>query len=331
MTASPPTSTPGQAAMSRRPRVLYRPEIEAALAGTDLVAAMAEGFLAYAQGRCVVPPVGELLFDDPPGDAHIKYGYVRGDDVFVVKVASGFYHNPARGLPANDGLVLVCDQRTGFIRAVLLDEGMLTNERTAAAGALVARHLAPSEVRRIGIIGAGIQARLQLLHLRAVTACREVAVYARRQEAAAAYRAEMEVAGFRVHVAASPGELAALCNLIVTTTVAQEPLLQAVDIRPGTHITAMGADTPEKQELDPAIFAKADLVVADHLSQCAERGELRTALATGVIGKDRIRELGDILRDPPPRAPSAITVADLTGVAVQDIMIAKAVLARGPA
>jgi len=117
------------------PAVLRLAEIKTALAGVDLLPLIEAGFVAYSQGEVVVPPGGELVFDDPPGDVHIKYGYIRRDDHYVVKIASGFLDNPKLGLPSGDGLMLVFSQRTGLLEAVLLDEGYLTNVRTAAAGA----------------------------------------------------------------------------------------------------------------------------------------------------------------------------------------------------
>ena len=144
--------------------VVRKADIEAALAHVDVAGAIAEGFVAYSNGRTVVPPVGELRFDAPPGDVHIKYGYVRGGETYVVKIASGFYENPLIGLPSSNGLMLVFAQKTGELRAVLLDEGLLTDVRTAAAGAVAAKHLAPPDVRAIGIVGTGIQAGDAVLH-----------------------------------------------------------------------------------------------------------------------------------------------------------------------
>lgn len=309
--------------------VLRRAEIEQRLAGVDVLAAMERGFVAYSQGRAVVPPVGELLFKDPPGDAHIKYGYIQGDAVFVIKVATGFYRNPAKGLPGNAGLMLVFDATNGLPRAVLLDEGHLTNVRTAAAGAVAARHLAPRDVTAIGILGTGMQARMQALALKAVTPCRRLLLWGRRAAAAADCAADLRAGGFAVEVAATPAAVAAAANLIVTATAASEPLLHAADIRPGTHITAMGADTEEKQELDAAILARADRVVADAIPQGRVRGEIHQALKRGLLDESRLVELGAVIAGTAVGRPSqrAITVADLTGVAVQDIEIAKAVLA----
>lgn len=310
-------------------RVVTRAEIERVLPGIDVVAAMERAFAIYSSGRAIVPPVGELLFSDPPGDAHIKYGYVEGDGVFVVKVATGFYDNPKRGLPPNSGLMLVFDARTGMPRAVLLDQGHLTNVRTAAAGAVAAKHLAPRAVSTIAVLGGGLQARMQAIQLKAVIECRRIALWARRRDAAAACAADLTAADFSVTVVDSPAVAAAEANLIVTATAATAPLLQASDIRPGTHITAMGSDTEAKQELSAEVLAKADLVVADSIAQCLVRGEISRALAAGAVEKAILVELGDVITGKASGRTSddQITVADLTGVAVQDIEIAKAVLA----
>jgi ornithine cyclodeaminase len=310
-------------------RIVTHAEIERVLPGIDVVAAMERAFATYAAGRAVVPPVGELLFADPPGDAHIKYGYVEGDEVFVIKVATGFYDNPKRGLPPNSGLMLVFDARTGLPQAVLLDQGHLTNIRTAAAGAVAAKYLAPKAISTIAVLGGGLQARLQAVHLMAVTACRRIALWARRREAAEVCAADLTAAGFTVTVVDSPAAAAAEAELIVTATAATAPLLQAADIRSGTHITAMGSDTETKQELSTAILGKADLVVADSIAQCRVRGEISRALAAGAVDQAALVELGDVVAGKAPGRTSddQITVADLTGVAVQDIEIAKAVLA----
>ncbi len=302
-------------------------EIAPALRGIDLLRAIEDGFAALHRGDATVPPVGELLF--PRGEAHIKYGAIRGDDTFAVKVATGFYDNPRKGLPSSNGVMLLFDAATGTPRAVLLDEGRLTDIRTAVAGAVAAKYLAPKNIEAIGVIGTGIQARLQVEYLRRVTHCDRVFVHGRSAEAMDAYRSDMADKAFDVTPCATVSDVAAHANLIVTTTPSHSPLLMAGDIRPGTHITAVGADTAEKNEIDPAIFAKADHVVADSLPQCATRGELHHALAAGAIGEARIVELGAIVAGAAKGRQTAeeITVADLTGVAVQDIRIAQAVLA----
>jgi ornithine cyclodeaminase len=210
---------------------------------------------------------------------------------------------------------------------VLLDEGYLTNLRTAAAGAVVAKYLAPRQVNRVGVLGAGTQGRLQVEYLEPIVGCKDVIVWGLDDEELARYREEMESKGFTVETTREPADVASSANLIVTATPSKTPLLAAEQIQPGTHITAMGSDTPEKIELDSAILAKADIVVADSIEQCLLRGEIHQALEAGLIGKDVVVELGNVIFDSRHRRSSdeQITVADLTGVAVQDIQISKAV------
>jgi ornithine cyclodeaminase len=311
-------------------RIISLEDIKHALEGLDPIPAQEEGFAAYSRGNSVIPPVGELFFDDPPGEVHIKYGYIKGDDYYVIKIASGFYENLKLGLPNGNGLMLLFSQKTGEILAVLLDEGYLTDVRTAAAGAVAARCLAPRDISGVGILGAGVQGRMQLTQLKAVTPCRKAWVWGLHQGELDTFREDMEAEGFSVETTLETAEVAAHCNLLVTATPAKAPLLRAEDIRAGTHITAMGSDTSEKNELDPGILERADLVVVDSRSQCRSRGEVFQALQAGCIDMGRIRELGEIIVRPELGRASQeqVTVADLTGVAVQDVQIAKSVYLR---
>ena len=310
-------------------KLLTKSQIQAILPGIDLMRDIEAGFAAYSAGRAVVPPVGELLLEESAGEVHLKYGYIKGEPYYVIKIASGFYNNPKLGLPSSNGLMLLFSQKTGELVAVLHDEGLLTDIRTAVAGAIAAKYLGPHEVVRIGIVGTGIQARLQLEYLKAVTDCRQVLVWGRRPEAMAAFQAEMADKGFAVEAAADAAALLSACNLIVTTTPATEPVLVGT-IPAGTHITAMGSDTPHKQELDSAMLAQADLVVADAIPQCLSRGEIYQAIEAGTLTPDNLVELGTIINGQHPgrTSDSHITIADLTGVAVQDIMITQAVYSR---
>jgi len=309
-------------------KTLSLKEIKAALPSVDLMAEIEQGFVAYSQGRAVVPPIGELIMQDPPGEVHIKYGYIAGDDYYVIKIASGFFENQKLNLPSSNGLMLVFSQKTGTLEAVLLDEGHLTDIRTAVAGAITAKHLAPSSIERIGIVGTGMQARMQLEYLAPVTDCRDVLVWGRNGDKLSAYEQDMSAKGFEVSTTTDADDIIASCNLIVTTTAATSPLLSG-QAQPGTHITAMGSDTHDKQELDAGILKHADLVIADSISQCLERGEIHQALKRNAITEADLVELGSIIAGDAAGRTSddQITVADLTGVAVQDIQIAKSVLA----
>ena len=306
--------------------IIKKNDISEIVEGLDLIPMIKEGFIAYSEGRSVVPPVGELSFMEPPGDVHIKYGYIAGAKYYVIKIASGFYKNEKLGLPTGAGLMLLFDQKTGENVALLADEAYLTDVRTAVAGAICAQQFA-NKIHCIGVIGTGLQARMQVEYLKKITACRKVMVWGRNSEKSKEYCSYMMKLGFEVRICDSPKYITDSCNLIITTTAATEPILFTDDIQPGTHITAMGSDTPAKQELDSNILGKADCVIADSISQCVERGEISHALKDGKLAKNDIVELGHVLNGQNPGRTSSeqLTVADLTGVAVQDIQIATAV------
>ncbi|MDH3733677.1 MAG: hypothetical protein OEU54_09085 [Gemmatimonadota bacterium] len=310
--------------------VLSLDEIKRLIDVPELIREIETGFVLYSEGRVVVPPVGFLHFDDPPGDVHIKYGFVTGDDYYVLKMASGFYDNPDLGLPASNGLLLVFSQKTGELVLILLDECWLTDMRTAAAGAVAAKHLAPKKVDAIGIVGAGVQARMQLEMLAEVVDCRVCRVWGRDTAKVGAMiedlgaRKRIHEWGLQIEPAPTLDDLTARCNLIVTTTSAKTPLIGADQVKPGTHITAMGSDDHGKQELGARLLARADLVVADSRTQCVDHGECSHAVEAGLLSEDSIVELGEVIGDPVMgrKSETDITIADLTGVAIQDIMIA---------
>jgi len=302
-------------------------EIKKILETTDVIKIIEEGFISYSKGNVVVPPVGEMIFDEAPGECHIKYGFIKEDDYFVIKVATGFYNNPKLNLPASDGLMLLFSQKTGQLLCILLDEGHLTNVRTAAAGAIASKYMAPKKVNRIGVFGAGIHGRMQPIYLQKVLDCKNIITWGMNEQELETYKRDMEGLGFKVETTMNPEDITSTCNLIVTCTPSKTPLITADLIQEGTHITAIGSDTPEKQELDSAILQRADRVIVDSIDQCLLRGESFKAMQAGMITKDKMVELGNIIVDENLRRQSdeEISVVDLTGVAVQDIQIAKTV------
>ena len=304
--------------------VYSRAQIAQVIRPQEVIAAMERAFAAYSNGEAVIPPVGQLDFENPPGDCHIKYGYLKRGSTFTIKIATGFWKNPERGLASSNGVVLVFSSETGELLTIFQDEGFLTDMRTAAAGAVAAKYLAPREIACIGIIGAGLQARLQLDYLREVTPCRRVKLWARAPDRARA----LEVPGFDIKVVDSPAQVAASAQLIVTTTASRSWLLGAADVKPGTHITAVGADGGGKQELEPRLFALARVRAVDSLSQCSLYGDSAFALQQGLIEMRDLVELGRVIQEPSLRRRSEqdITIADLTGVAVQDMAIAELAL-----
>ena len=264
--------------------VLELDEIKRLMDSSRLIQEIETGFVLYSEGKVMVPPVGFLHLDEPPGDVHIKYGFVSGDDHYVLKMASGFYDNPELGLPVSDGLILVFGQQTGGLEMILLDKCWLTDMRTAAAGAVAAKHLAAKSIQHIGIVGTGVQARLQLEMLRDVVDCKSCFVWGRdstkveRMIEELRARECVQAWGLEIEAAESLDHLVSQCHLIVTTTSARSPLIRADQVQKGTHITAMGSDDHGKQELESELLAKADLVVADSVSQCVDHGECAAAV-----------------------------------------------------
>jgi ornithine cyclodeaminase len=291
-----------------------------AISKEEQVAAIAKAFVSYSDGSANIPPVGHLKMDTPPGDVHIKYGAIKGNSNYVIKIASGFYENPSLGLPSSNGMMLAFNSNTGQPNSILLDEGFLTDVRTGLAGAVCAKYVGPKTVTQIGIVGTGIQSRYQLRCLKAVTSCIKVKVWGRDAKKSLAYKTEMETEGYSVEIARDLGNLVKTCNLIVTTTPATEPLIRGEWILPGTHITAVGSDTPGKREMEKGVLEKADHIIADSISQCTTQGELQYEAYADVI------ELGDWIAGKRDRKESDITVCDLTGVAVQDIVITNMVM-----
>ena len=275
--------------------VITLDRISDALESIDLLEEMRSAFIAYSSGRAVIPPVGELIIDEsPPGEVHIKYGYVRGGEHYVVKIASGFPGNHALGLPPGNGMMILFDVTSGAIASILLDEGHLTDIRTAAAGALASSVLGvPGS--RVGIVGTGVQARLQAVQHANALDFQDMMVWGRSLGRCSALASDLEAHGLKVDIAESIDELAEHCRTIVTCTASHEPLLKPSMIRPGTHVTAVGSDTPEKQELDSRILGAADLVVVDSLSQGVIRGEVARSIDAGTIDSGDVVELGQVL------------------------------------
>lgn len=311
------------------PTIINLKEITSIVNKIDVIAAMKEGFIQYSNGNTIVPPVGELLFDNPPGDVHIKYGYIKNQDFYIIKIASGFYENTSLGIPSGQGLMLLFKQKTGQLEAILLDEGYMTNIRTVAAGALAVKHFAPKKIKGVGILGTGTIAKLQIQQLQQNNLCKNFWLWGRNESKALQLKSELGN-DFDIYLAATCAEVAENANVIITTTPSETPLLHANDVKPGTLIVAVGSDTQHKQELANEILQKADLVIADSIPQSKSRGEIYQAIKTSAISADKVVELGNALQNSSLQSTNdkQMTVVDLTGVAVQDIMIASAVFSN---
>ncbi|MEO8448922.1 MAG: NAD(P)-binding domain-containing protein [Gemmatimonadota bacterium] len=312
-------------------RVLNEAETRKLIGPRAAIAECREAFAKLARGEVEQPDVLTIEIPEHHGEVHGKGGYLHGAPFFSIKVATGFYENPKRGLPVTSGAVWVFDATTGLLRVMILDNGFLTELRTGAAGAIAADLLARADAATVGIVGAGTQARYQLEALLEVRAPTRVLVWSRNPARAAEYAAEMtERFGRNVEPVARAEDLVAQSDIVVTTTPADEPVVQAAWVRPGTHITAMGSDMAHKRELEASLLGGAT-VVADRLKQCLTQGEIHHAVAAGVLRADQVHaELGDVAAGLKPgrRSAAEITIADLTGVGVLDAAVANYVAAR---
>ncbi|HEY8593959.1 MAG TPA: ectoine utilization protein EutC [Devosiaceae bacterium] len=307
------------------------------LVALDLAAvdAVEDAFRALVTRPVVMPPILRLDIVEANGEVDVKTAYVPGLDSFAIKISPGFFDNPSIGLPSVNGLMVVLSARTGLAEALLLDNGYLTDVRTAAAGAVAARHLARKDARTAAILGAGVQARLQLRALTLVRPIERAVIWARDPEKARAAAAELEESlEIAVRAETDPAKAVAGADVIVTTTPANSPILKAEWLKPGQHLTAMGSDAEGKNEIDPAAIMRADLYVPDRLSQTRVLGELHHAIAAGLVDPaDEFTELGAIVAGQAAGRSGAeqITYADLTGTGVQDTAIASLARQRASA
>lgn len=290
-----------------------------------------DAFRRLAGGGVVMPPILSMAIAAHNGEVDVKTAYVPGLEGFAIKVSPGFFDNPKLGLPSTSGLMMLFCVRTGQLQALLLDNGYLTDIRTAAAGAVAARALARPDARRACILGAGMQARLQLRALCLVRPIEAAVIWARDPARAQAAAAELSATlGLPVRAEAEARAAVRGADVIVTTTPATTPILRAEWLEPGQHVTAMGSDQHGKNELEPAALTRAHYV-ADRLSQTRALGELRAAIEAGLVTADHnLPELGAVLAGDATGRPDAdaITIADLTGTGVQDTAIATLALAR---
>lgn len=306
--------------------VVDEPALRAVLSPADAIAAVRAAFEADGRNGTVVPAVINLSVPGSRGEFHVKTAWVTGVDVIAIKVASGFYDNPALGLPTGSGLMALFSASTGLPQALFFDNGFLTDLRTGAAGAVAAEYLAPQRIATVGVIGSGVQARFQVRCLREVRSFSRLVAWSPDHAGLERYCGEMhEAFGLHVRAADGPEEVCRSADLLVTATPSHEPIVRAEWLRPGQHVTALGSDTPGKQELEAACLARADLVVVDRLSQCARFGEVSHAVAAGLITESQVyAQLGEIVcgRKPGRTSVDQLTICDLTGVGFQDTAIA---------
>ncbi len=312
-------------------KILNESELRAAVKlDKSIVDCIENAFKLLETSDVVMPPILSFHIPEYNGEIDVKTAYVPGIDSFAIKMSPGFFDNPKLGLPSVNGLMVVFSAKTGIVEAVLLDNGYLTDVRTAAAGTVAAKWLSRENSRIAGIIGTGSQARLQLEALTLVRQIDRAIIWGRDHQKAVACASDCSKRlGIEVKAARQVDEVTSQSDILVTTTPSTEALITGSHLRPGMHITAMGSDADHKFELAPDVLLKADHYICDRYSQCLKQGELRAAVEAGVIPEDSIfPELAAVIvgAHPGRGSETEITVCDLTGMGIQDTAIASQAL-----
>ena len=292
----------------------------------QLIPVIEDAFKNLAQGKTTMPPILRLDIEKYHGESDVKAAYIEGLDSYAIKIASGFFNNPKLGIPSSNGLMILLDSQTGVIKSVLLDKGYLTDVRTAIAGAIASKYLSNFDSTKAGIIGAGIQAKLQLEALTLVRKINTAYIWSRDSTKTKKFVEETNNLNVDLEVCSSAEEVLRKSEIVVTTTPSKSPLIKSDWLKKGLHITAMGSDAEQKNELDPLIIKQCDLYIPDSLSQTTILGELHHALEKNIVSSDNTYdELGNVILDSNlgRKSKDDITICDLTGTGVQDTAIAR--------
>lgn len=316
--------------------IIGRDDIQRTLSVDMAIAAVRSGFGALANGDIVMPDPMQILFNDEAGalvgDCHVKAAQSRSMPYFVIKLATGFYNNQQLGLSTNNGMLLALSATTGQPLAILQDGGLITTMRTAAAGALAATLVHADAGMALGVIGTGEQAFMQSRMIAHQTGIRNIMIQGRDPAKIANLCAQLNDYGLSAYQAPDVASLCHDCRILVTTTPASDAVITAADLGAGaagdTHIIAVGADSPGKNEIDPAIFKTASHIFTDSHEQCLHHGDFGAAVRAGAIHHDADISLpaaiagahDDLL------PVTGTSIVDLTGLGVQDLYTAGAVI-----
>jgi len=293
----------------------------------QLIPIIEDAFKSLALGKTTMPPILRLDIEKYHGESDVKAAYIEGLDSYAIKVASGFFNNPNLGLPSSNGLMILLDSKTGMLKSVLLDKGYLTDVRTAIAGAIAAKHLSNPESSNVGIIGAGIQAKMQLEALLLVRNIKTAYIWSRDSKKTNTFVKNIkDKINIKIIACESPEQTVNLSEILITCTPSKSPIIKSEWLKKGLHITAMGSDAEMKNELDPKIIKDCDYYIPDSQSQTSILGELNHAIKAGLVSAEKkYNELGSVIINSNlgRRNINDVTVVDLTGTGVQDTAIAR--------
>jgi ornithine cyclodeaminase/alanine dehydrogenase-like protein (mu-crystallin family) len=310
-------------------KIITADQVRAGLTLSDLIEPLRNAFKSYSRGDSS-DAIGFLRPNG--GEVHIKSGFMAGSKVFAVKVSAGFQENMAKGNPVWDGVVMAFDASTGAPLAMVQDGGLLTDWRTAVAGAVASHALARGDAKTLGVIGTGIQGLWQPLAHKTVIDFERLLIWGRNTEKAKMLQAQLEpqLPGVKVEAITGLEQLVRESEIIVTATGSLEPIIKGEWVQPGTHITAVGADDDRKRELELGVLERANVIVVDSLLVNQKYGDIAQALKAGTLQASGMIELGTLLANPDlgRSLSEQITVAKLVGLGVQDLAAVEVVLER---
>ena len=301
-------------------------DIRQLLSMKEVIEAVELAFKEKGLGRVQMPPKSYIFFNRYNGDLRVMPSYLEELEISAVKVVNVHPDNPLKyKLPTVMATIILVDPKNGAPIAIM-GGTWITAMRTGAAGGVAVKYLARPDSRVIGIVGAGVQARTQLMALKEVLEeIEEVRVTDIVKAARERYAKEMsEKLGLNIRAVDSAKKAVEGADIVVTVTPSREPIVKSEWIGPGVHINAIGADAPGKEELDPELLKRAKIIV-DDLEQASHSGEINVPLAKGIITREDIwAELGDVIAGLKPgrTSPDDITIFDSTGLAIQDAVTA---------
>ena len=305
---------------------LTEEEVKLLLTMDEAIAAVEKAFYDHGMGQTQMPPKSYLYFSKYDGDLRSMPAYLEGQDLAGVKIVNVHAANPKIGLPTVMALLTLISPKNGVPLAIM-GATFLTAMRTGAAGALAAKHLARQDSRVVGMIGAGVQAKTQLLGLSRHFKIEQVKVFDTSQERSQSLEKNgREFLDCEYLISAKPQE-ACQCDILVTTTPSRSPVVKDDWILPGTHINAIGADAKGKQELQSTLTKRSKVFVDDR-AQATHSGEVNVPISEGILLPEEIyAQIGEVLtgKKPGRKSDTEITIFDSTGLGIQDVATGSAV------
>ncbi len=294
----------------------------------DIFTRTKKAYQLFSKGETITPPFTVFTIPESKGSVHFKCGYVPGEKYFAMKYSGAFYGNEKLGIDNFLGLFIIFNALTGEVEAIIDDKGYLTDYRTGVAGTIATTTLARVNSKNVGVIGTGVQARMQLMCLLKVMKIEKVYVWGRNKNKQEEYINEMKNMYQKIEFVScdNPEQVCRNVDILYTVTYSEKPIIKAEWIKSGTHITAVGACEPSMQELDSKLLTIANIVCADSIDACVANGEIHHGIKNGNIDKESVYELGDIIEQNKVRNDYDITICDLVGIGFQDAVIASSVM-----